>query len=536
MVETVGPQDPSGLMGAYHAKDPKALRRLLATLTIIALLSVGLAPAVQADLYDPRVIEADVFGAAALPESRAPYSLLIQATSWIAGGRYYYLVTLSNLSPWTIRSAHVLDRYFPQDPEQAEIANEYYAEWIEPAQSAAFAIMFEDGPLPGACHQLELNFADALVAILMDCARPNSTAVWNVPLREELADRLVVPEVVEEPQEPEVIEEPAPKRHARSGDAAMGAASVAVHEPTIATRRSLLGLHVTRNSSPDIMEFVRDAQPSVVVAVGDLGWLAEVKNVSPKTVTIGRLIEGDQSINGDPRQRARDFVSVNRETYLSNPGVDYWLGWNEPGLDEIWHASWYAAFEAERAKAMAEIGLKVAIGNFSAGTPEATEFEAFVPAVAAAQPYGAILAVHEYSAPYMTDGVGAGIPGIEGDPDLGALTLRYRYWYEHYLLPRELAMPMVVTEAGIDGGVLKADGFQLLGWRDFAGPDIPDTMVQQTASEYVEQLSWYDDELRRDPYVLGFAIFNVGDPDGKWASFDMTDMLPALGELVQSKN
>ena len=51
---------------------------------------------------------------------------------------------------------------------------------------------------------------------------------------------------------------------------------------------------------------------------------------------------------------------------------------------------------------------------------------------------------------------------------------------------------------------------------------------------YVEQLSWYDDELRRDPYVLGFAVFNAGDPSGEWATFDITH--PArITNLVQGK-
>jgi len=53
---------------------------------------------------------------------------------------------------------------------------------------------------------------------------------------------------------------------------------------------------------------------------------------------------------------------------------------------------------------------------------------------------------------------------------------------------------------------------------------------------YIAQLSWYDDQLRRDPYVLGFAVFNVGTLDGRWRSFDVTDILPQLGGLVSSKD
>jgi hypothetical protein len=314
-------------------------------------------------------------------------------------------------------------------------------------------------------------------------------------------------------------------------------------EPTLTAELpaggSKIGLHVTRNNSPAIMDFVRIAQPAVVAAIGDVGWLTEVKKDSPNTVTIGRFAEIEQTFEGDPIDRAREFVAAHLERYLANPGVDYWLGWNEPVIDQLGQMQWYAAFESERAIAMAEHGLRVAIGNFSAGTPEADEFALFVPAVAVAKDLGGILAVHEYSAPTMRKGVGDGIPGLESRGDSGSLTLRYRYWYEHFLRPNDLVVPLVISEAGVDGGVLGEHGRDLNGWRDFAGdsrlegaefaPRIP-------GEGYLEQISWYDDELRRDSYVLGFAIFNVGDQDGRWASFDVTGVLPELGDLALAKD
>ena len=90
---------------------------------------------------------------------------------------------------------------------------------------------------------------------------------------------------------------------------------------------------MTISASPKIMRFVREAQPAVVVAVGDLGWLAEVKEASPQTVTLARFVQGYQTIEGDPVTRAREFVDAHAEAYLANPGVDYWLGWNE----SPWH-------------------------------------------------------------------------------------------------------------------------------------------------------------------------------------------------------
>ena len=435
-----------------------------------------------------------------IPESEWPHSLLVQATSWV-GPSYEYVLTLANFSPWPMPSLYVLDRYFPDDPEQKEIAQEWIAGRLEPGESASFVFSFPEGSVPRSCHQLEISLADGIGFILMDCSPPGATTIWNVGLTEEMEAYLVEP--------PLTVPQP-------SGP-------------------SKLGIHVTRNSSPMIMEYVRAAHPAVVVAVGDLGWLAEVKEVSPETVTIGRFAEGDQTIEGDPTSRAREFVNAHAENYLANPGVDYWLGWNEPVFDDVWQVEWYAIFEAERTLAMAELGLKVAVGNFSAGTPEASEFEAFLPALGLVKEYGGILAVHEYSAPTLNTGVGAAIPGHEGGQRYGALTLRYRYWYEHYLRPNDLVLPLVVTEAGIDGGVLREEDISLMGWRDFSKKDLPAPLPAQTPGTYLQQLSWYDDELRCDPYVIGFAVFNVGDSEGRWASFDVTNMLPRVADLVRDK-
>ena len=469
--------------------------------TLIVLLVLFSAPVPsRADVNGHLIIvEPDVFVTAGIPESDSSHSLLIQATSW-SSSSYHYILTLSNLSPWPLDSVYVLDRYFPDNAETEEIHHEWSPGRIEPEQAVSFVVTFSDGALPGGCHQLEFNLGGTCRFVLMDCSEPSATTVWNVPLQEEMA--------------------------------ASALQSVVAASPAIG--RSKVGIHVTRNSSPSIMDFVEETHPAVVVAVGDLGWLADVKRVSPETVTIGRFLEGDQTFEGDPQERAREFVEANAARYLANSGVDYWMGWNEPIIDDVWQMAWYASFEAERTVAMAELGLKVAVGNFSVGTPEVEEFEAFLPALAVAREYGGIFAVHEYSAPTLQEGVGAGIPGLEAMEGCGALTLRFRYWYEHYLLPNDMVLPLVVTELGIDGGVLRAEDLSLMGWRDFH-KDISKPLDSENFRAYLEQLSWYDDEMRRDPYVLGFAVFNVGDSGGKWSTFDVTDMLPQLAEMAQDK-
>ncbi|MEM7801284.1 MAG: hypothetical protein AAF633_18975, partial [Chloroflexota bacterium] len=159
---------------------------------------------------------------------------------------------------------------------------------------------------------------------------------------------------------------------------------------------SKLSLHVIRNNDPNIMRFVREGQPALIKAVDDLGFLAEVKEASPNTITIGRIDDiYVQNYIGDPAEAAREYVERQLPKYRLNPAVDYWEGWNEPDPESIALMEWYARFEQERIRVMAGYGLKSAIGGFPPGVPELNEFEAFLPAIETGIEYGAILTLHE---------------------------------------------------------------------------------------------------------------------------------------------
>lgn len=475
------------------------IRRLLFVVLFLITALVIPPASSYADENDPLVIEPQVLVTVGVPEAPSPYGLLVQATARTTP-RYRHIVTLTNLSPWAMIALRLLNRAIPNDVAIDEIYREWYPDPIDPGESVSITFDFGDEPLPPGCHQIEISLAHGLDTILMDCGQPGATTIWNVPLTPRMEAYLVLP--------PLSLDEP--------------------------EGRSKLGLHVTSNSSPSIMQFVRDAKPAVMALIGDPSMAEAIKKASPKTVVVARFLEQDQSISGDPIERARAFVQGNVERYLRFPAVDYWMGWNEPVINGVADMEWFAAFEAERVRAMAAIGKKVAVGNFSTGSPEPDEFQAFMPALAVAKEHGGILALHEYSAPTMQSAVGSGVPGLEAQARGGSLTLRYRYWYDHYLRGADLVLPLVITEAGIDGGVLPAGEDAPQGWRDFAEQhfEVPSAAATEW---YVDQLSWYDNELRRDPHVLGFAVFNAGGPSGDWASFDVTDILPRLTDLVNAK-
>ncbi|MEK7786491.1 MAG: LysM peptidoglycan-binding domain-containing protein, partial [Chloroflexota bacterium] len=242
-----------------------------------------------------------------------------------------------------------------------------------------------------------------------------------------------------------------------------------------------LGLHVTLNSG-GALDYVAAVKPSVMKGVDDIGYLKDVKALSPNTITVGRYVVKQENIGGgDPAQRAIDFVNEWLPKYQAAPWVDYWEGWNEVTYPNY---EWYAVFEAARACEMQKYGLKAAIGGFSTGTPEPWQFEAFVPAVEAGIRCGAILTTHEYGAPTMYLWWGQGLPESYGHPavpaylDRGPLAGRYRFLYRDILLPRGLNIPLVISEAGIDGGAGAgqrpgySDAQGWMGFWDYWGSDL----------------------------------------------------------------
>ncbi len=297
---------------------------------------------------------------------------------------------------------------------------------------------------------------------------------------------------------------------------------------------SKLGLHVQWNNSPNIMRFIRNYRPAVVKAMDDVGFMAEVKEESPSTVTVARLSVDEQNTEGDPVERARAYVAMNLETYKSNPAVDYWEGLNEPGVRG--RMDWYAAFEVECVRLMAEHGLRCALGAFSVGTPEYNEIEAFLPAIRAAKEHGGILTLHEYDAPLFDRSVGQGVPGAAAYADRGPLALRYRYWYEDFLKPRDLVIPLVISEAGVDGIVANRPGPEGRGWRDFSTYWSKQGLGGDDVQTYLSQLAWYDGEVRKDHYVLGFAVFTAGAMNEDWRSYDITSILRHIAHYIVKQN
>jgi hypothetical protein len=282
-------------------------------------------------------------------------------------------------------------------------------------------------------------------------------------------------------------------------------------------------------------EFIQ-AGPAAVKFVGDWGAAA---NIPPGILVIGAKAGNydaqlQRTTGKTPREAAEQFVGDMRPTYEANPTITYWEGHNEPVWNSEEDMGWYAQFEIERMQLMADLGLKCVIGNYASGSPPLNLWPAFVPALAVARDYEALLGVHEYSCPWMwwmTDGYQLDPDEDQGDE--GWTTLRYRKVYRQYLIPAGVGdVPLVITETGIDPLVnpkppgAKSGAWSQLGdyWREHDNE--PDK-----ADYYFRQLVWYDRELQKDAYVIGATIFTFGNWGGTWKHFDIAGT-PVAEKLI----
>jgi len=293
---------------------------------------------------------------------------------------------------------------------------------------------------------------------------------------------------------------------------------------------SKLGVHgIWSNRILEFAQLLADAGAPfrVVKAVDDLGWLKDVKRISPETVTVGRLTheEEDAGLVNDPGTDLDWYAAAIMEPILARvqddpalrQAVDYWEVTNEPlGGGVPTDAYVRLARLTIKCLDIAEAnGLRLAIFGFSAGTPEWVDVLAIVETgvFARARAGGHILTLHEgvfgddpidkwWNVHFVDDsgdpttedtGVTASGGWIPGGPVLdgaGALCLRYRFLY-HVLEERGEVVPLFVSEFYAGGGYDPAH-----------------------KADVVARMQWYDGRVAADDYVLGFGPFTLGPVPG----------------------
>lgn len=292
----------------------------------------------------------------------------------------------------------------------------------------------------------------------------------------------------------------------------------------MALSNSKLSIHV--NGVDGVMSaWLAAAQPRVVKLLDPSpSDVAAVRAAVPDTFIIGRVYQASQPMSGDPTAAANAWVTSNLPTLQACRGVDAWEGYNEPPADYE-SLQWYSAFEVGRINALSSHGLNASVGQFSVGTPDvtnATVIAAFMPAIAAAHAAGGVLALHEYSSPYMWS-------CYSNASGSGWTTGRYRMLYEQFLIPAGIALPLVLSEGGIDNS--PCGGPNTGGWLTYCDYWAAAGYGDDCAATYVQQLAWYDSVMRGDGYVIGNTLFCY-----HCSGFDAYEVQTALPDLQTYMN
>lgn len=311
----------------------------------------------------------------------------------------------------------------------------------------------------------------------------------------------------------------------------MNRLAIAQSEPCV----SKLSIHLIGSYTEGAKRIIA-AKPRVIkvldpqASAGMREAMRDYKRRHPRGLVVMRVWERTPDVRyrleDDPVQSADDFwnrvlqPAVNALSASDRRLVDYLEGPNEcentPCWGSVEEARWFGRFWERLAERIAQAGFRPCVGSIPVGNPPGSiseiraKLEAFLPALRAAKRWNGAWSYHSYSIEYTTD------VALEY-----WYSLRYRIFYE-FLRERhpDLAnLPMILTEGGID----RAGNPNNDGWR-----------ARGDAAKFQKWLLWYDSELKKDPYIIGVTLFQIGNPGGWW-SFDVEPVAGWLADVIANR-
>lgn len=287
------------------------------------------------------------------------------------------------------------------------------------------------------------------------------------------------------------------------------------------------GFFVQRTSN-ELRDAIFQVRPTVIVSLAhDKDFWQGIRQAIP-ALLIGRLDEAGRNWrNMSPEEWAQRCGSL---------GMPYhaWLTWNEPdginnevsAKDAKAYDEWCCHFRKEMLRYDYE-----AVGpNVASGVWHGDAIVKHMPNLCQTFKY---ISLHEYSARAMWDQN----PKLQRRPDqvpkdegysIGWwYTLRYRQWWRAICnqYPQRMGQfKIIVGECGVTYAAMEA-GWGDIGW-----------MTDMSEEEYLDSLGWYfGEEMNKDSYCAGGAIFMVGVLDGKkWGTFEtlpLADRLVGIAEV-----
>ena len=222
------------------------------------------------------------------------------------------------------------------------------------------------------------------------------------------------------------------------------------------------------------------AQPPTSKVIVSLGAARDIKAIDPSVKTIGRIIDAPGYGNvegfdygGDPEGQAHWHMAAIMQAFGPHlEWYDYIEVINEQGPPSPAYHVKLAQFFLHCMTIANTWGMKLALFSHSTGIPEPEDWDAIADTgiFEAVAQWGHCISLHEYN-----------LNGI------GGCLYRYRDLYERIILPKQLDIPLYITEYNVD--------------------------VADAGNADVMFANWtaYDAELARDPYVAGVHIYSTGE-------------------------
>ena len=294
---------------------------------------------------------------------------------------------------------------------------------------------------------------------------------------------------------------------------------------------SKIGIHMINRYTGGAKKIVAANCPVIKILDTGPDMLAALKDFKtrhPGGLTVLRIYTPTQyDSDSDPRSCARDYwekwlhPNLKSLTDQQKKWIDYLEGPNECDNTPCWgsvdEAKWFCEFWLELAGMMSKNGFRPCVGSIPVGNPPGSpeeieaKIKAFIPALRLAKKLDGAWSYHAYTLKYTKDS------GVED-----WYSLRYRRFYKLFerLAPDLAALPLLLTEGGVDSDGSRPDK---PGWK------------RESAEKFQEWLKWFDSEIKRDPYVKGVTLFEIGHPEN-WNSFDLESIADWLaGYLGESR-
>lgn len=244
------------------------------------------------------------------------------------------------------------------------------------------------------------------------------------------------------------------------------------------------------------------------------------KQLYPQGIVVWRVYNTESyGLSDSPEEAANRFFNtilqpaINQLSPDDRKLVDYLGGTNgseqTPYVNTDEGAKWFNRYWVKLAENISNAGFRPNMGEIYVGNLDPATIEYLISALRKLKETNGSWSYHGYTLDVSKD--------ISTEINY---SLRYRQFYDYLSknYPDLADIPMILGEGGID----KDGNPNTSGWK-----------ARVDAAAYRDWLIWYDEELKKDPQVLGVALFQIGGPG--WPSFELEPISDWLANYLGGK-